>query len=80
MGYHREREFGLREGEGEGEGTGNGAGAGESGIARDRVAVAASGGWVVFNATVAEAERLLQTEFWLYEQKDTGVLAAGCDE
>lgn len=57
-----------------------GAGAGESGIARDRVAVAASGGWVVFNATVAEAERLLQTEFWLYEQKDTGVLAAGCDE
>lgn len=51
-----------------------------SDIAGDRVKLAASGGWLVFNATVGEAERLLGTEFWLYEESESGVVAAGCDE
>ncbi|KAI1076648.1 subtilisin-like protein [Whalleya microplaca] len=50
-----------------------------SGINDKRVALAASGGWLVFNATVEEAEKLLETEYWLYEGDD-GQIAAGCDE
>ncbi|KAI0880916.1 subtilisin-like protein [Annulohypoxylon maeteangense] len=50
-----------------------------SGIGGERVALAASKGWLVFNATVGEAEKLLQTEYWHYEG-DEGQIAVGCDE
>lgn len=50
-----------------------------SGIESDRIAHAASGGWLVFNATVDEAERLLETEYYLYENED-GEISAGCDQ
>jgi tripeptidyl-peptidase-1 len=50
-----------------------------SGIDAERVWHAASGGWLVFNATVEEAERLLETEYWLYEH-ESEQMTAGCDE
>ncbi|KAI2464825.1 subtilisin-like protein [Annulohypoxylon bovei var. microspora] len=50
-----------------------------SGIGDGRVALAASGGWLAFNATIGEAERLLETEYWLYED-DAGQMSVGCDE
>ena len=50
-----------------------------SGIGAGRVWNAASGGWLVFNTTVDEAERLLETEYSLYEGKGKQV-TAGCDE
>lgn len=50
-----------------------------SGIGAERIAHAASGGWLVFNASVSEAEKLLESDFWVYENAD-GRLTAGCDE
>ncbi|KAI1207478.1 subtilisin-like protein [Annulohypoxylon truncatum] len=50
-----------------------------SGIGNERVALAASKGWLVFNATISEAEKLLDTEYWLYEG-DEGQISVGCDE
>ncbi|KAI1371567.1 subtilisin-like protein [Hypoxylon crocopeplum] len=50
-----------------------------SGVGSERVALAASGGWLVFNATVEEAEKLLETEYLLYEG-DSGQVSVGCDE
>ncbi|KAK6220904.1 hypothetical protein LQW54_001824 [Pestalotiopsis sp. IQ-011] len=50
-----------------------------SGIGAARIAHSASGGWLVFNATVDEAEKLLDASFWLYEN-DGGQVMAGCDE
>ncbi|KAH6660863.1 peptidase S8/S53 domain-containing protein [Truncatella angustata] len=50
-----------------------------TGIEAKRIAHTASGGWLVFNATVDEAERLLETNFWLYENEE-GQVVAGCDE
>lgn len=50
-----------------------------SGIGAARIAHSASGGWLVFNATVDEAEKLLDASFWLYENDD-GQIMAGCDE
>ncbi|KAI1643203.1 subtilisin-like protein [Daldinia loculata] len=50
-----------------------------SGIDNERVGLASSGGWLVFNATVREAEKLLETKYWLYESDSEGV-SVGCDK
>ncbi|KAI4864437.1 subtilisin-like protein [Hypoxylon rubiginosum] len=50
-----------------------------SGVDNGRHALTGSGGWLVFNVTVEEAEKLLKTEYWLYEDED-GQVSAGCDE
>ncbi|OTB09710.1 hypothetical protein K445DRAFT_71783 [Daldinia sp. EC12] len=50
-----------------------------SGIDHERVRLASSGGWLVFNATVGEAERLIETNYWLYED-DSKRVSIGCDE
>ncbi|KAJ7885104.1 subtilisin-like protein [Mycena olivaceomarginata] len=50
----------------------------ESGVARDRVRVSKTKGWVMLNATVAEAESLLNTEYHVYEH-DSGTEHVACD-
>ncbi|KAI1098458.1 subtilisin-like protein [Jackrogersella minutella] len=50
-----------------------------SGVDAKRIALAASGGWLVFNTTVQEAEELLETKYWLYLDND-GQTSLGCDE
>ncbi|KAF7334234.1 Subtilisin-like protein [Mycena sanguinolenta] len=51
----------------------------DSGIARDRVRVSSTKGWVLLNATVAEAEDLLKTEYHVYEH-DSGTAHVACNE
>ncbi|KAJ6454702.1 subtilisin-like protein [Mycena sanguinolenta] len=51
----------------------------DSGIARDRVRVSKTKGWVLLNATVAEAEDLLRTEYHVFEH-DSGTAHVACDE
>ncbi|KAH8893898.1 subtilisin-like protein [Thozetella sp. PMI_491] len=51
-----------------------------SGIARDRVSLTSSGGWLAFDATAKEAEELLRTEYYHYEDVLGGQLSAGCEE
>lgn len=48
----------------------------ESGVAHDRVRVSKTKGWVMLNATVAEAESLLNTEYHVYEH-DSGTEHVG---
>jgi tripeptidyl-peptidase I len=43
----------------------------ESGISRSRVIRSHSGGWLYFNATVSEAEQLLETEYHMYQHIKT---------
>ncbi|KAI8965487.1 subtilisin-like protein [Daldinia sp. FL1419] len=50
-----------------------------SGIEIERVRLASSGGWLFFNTTVGEAERLLETNYWLYED-DYKSISIGCNE
>ncbi|OSC99915.1 subtilisin-like protein [Trametes coccinea BRFM310] len=52
----------------------------ESGIGADRVRLNPSGGWLVANVTVAEAEELLGTEYYVYEHADTGHEQLGCGQ
>ncbi|KAF8217807.1 peptidase S8/S53 domain-containing protein [Mycena galopus ATCC 62051] len=51
----------------------------DSGVARDRVRVSKTKGWVMINATVAEAESLLNTEYHVFEH-DSGKQHVACDE
>jgi tripeptidyl-peptidase-1 len=44
----------------------------ESGFAKERVRVSQSKGWVVLNASVAETEALLNTEYHIYVHESTG--------
>jgi tripeptidyl-peptidase-1 len=51
----------------------------EAKIPAERHAVSSGRGWIHFNATVAEAERLLATEYFFYEHEDSGDLNVACD-
>lgn len=51
-----------------------------SGIDADRVSQSANKQWIQFDATAAEAESLLQTEYHLYEHAGTGKTTVACDE
>ncbi|KAK7059628.1 subtilisin-like protein [Favolaschia claudopus] len=50
----------------------------DSGVARERVRVSKTKGWVMVNATVAEAEALLNTEYHVYAH-DSGKEHVACD-
>ncbi|KAI9001568.1 subtilisin-like protein [Trametes punicea] len=50
----------------------------ESGIDAERVRLNPSGGWLVANVTVAEAEELLGTEYFVYEHAESGHEQLGC--
>ncbi|KAI0775012.1 subtilisin-like protein [Trametes elegans] len=52
---------------------------GESGVDAGRVRLSAGGGWVLANVTVAEAEGLLGTEYFVYEHAETGRVQVGCE-
>lgn len=51
----------------------------DSGIAVDRLSYSTGRNWIQFDATVAEAEALFNTEYHLYEHHDGGFRVA-CDE
>ena len=50
------------------------------GIAQERLTRSHSGGWLYFNATVQEVERLLKTTYHLYERSDTRDTQIACEE
>lgn len=50
-----------------------------SGIAPERITRSQSMGWLTFDATVAEAENLLKTKFFMHKHS-TGKPHVGCDE
>ncbi|KAJ7669260.1 subtilisin-like protein [Mycena polygramma] len=52
----------------------------ESGVARDRVRVSKTKGWVMLNASVAETESLLKTEYNVYVHETSGMEHVACDE
>ena len=49
-----------------------------SGVSRERLRLSNSRGWLEFNASVAEAESLLHTEYHVFEDTD-GAERVGCD-
>jgi len=51
-----------------------------SGIAPERIRKSQSMGWLTLNATVAEAENLLKTRFFLHKHSLTGKPHIGCSE
>ena len=51
-----------------------------SGIAPERIKKSQSLGWLQFNATVAEAEDLLKTEYYLHKHTATGKPHVACSE
>ena len=51
-----------------------------AGFSADRISQSANKQWMQFDATVAEAEDLLFTEFYVYEHRHTGTQNIACDE
>jgi tripeptidyl-peptidase-1 len=45
----------------------------DSGIPHDRLALSINRGWIHFNATTAEVEELLKTEYYVFTHEDSGV-------
>ncbi|KAJ6501263.1 subtilisin-like protein [Mycena vulgaris] len=52
----------------------------ESGFAKERVRVSKTKGWVMVNASVAETETLLGTEYHVYVHESSGKEHVACDE
>ncbi|ORY14368.1 peptidase S8/S53 domain-containing protein [Clohesyomyces aquaticus] len=50
------------------------------GIASNRIVRSENKGWLAFDATIAEAEGLLHTEFHEYKHRQTGHAIAACDQ
>ena len=50
------------------------------GIHDSRIVHSDNKGWLAFDATVDEAERLLHTEFYEHEHKHTPNVRVGCDQ
>lgn len=51
-----------------------------TGITADRIQHSRGNGWLTFNASAAEAEQLLQTEYYTYDHSIESRSAVGCDE
>ncbi|EHK44450.1 uncharacterized protein TrAtP1_008994 [Trichoderma atroviride] len=51
-----------------------------TGITADRIQHSRGNGWLTFNASAAEAEKLLQTEYYTYDHSIESRTAVGCDE
>ncbi|KFZ20322.1 hypothetical protein V501_00195 [Pseudogymnoascus sp. VKM F-4519 (FW-2642)] len=52
----------------------------DSGIPAARIFRSHCGGWLQINATVQEAEKLLNTRYYIYQNIQTGESRAACDE
>jgi tripeptidyl-peptidase-1 len=52
----------------------------EAGIASDNIGLSANKQWLQFDATAAEAEKILQTKYHAYEHVGTGKTNIACDE
>ncbi|GIZ43935.1 hypothetical protein CKM354_000714400 [Cercospora kikuchii] len=52
----------------------------DAGLHPDRISQSANKQWIQFDATVAEAEALLQSKYHFYEHAATGKSTIGCDE
>ena len=52
----------------------------DAGINEDKVTLSHSGGFLKFDATVKEAEGLLQTNYHVYQNKKSGQEHVGCDD
>ena len=50
----------------------------KEGIIASRVRLSASGGWIEANVTVAEAEQLLQTEYYVYQHTTSDATYISC--
>ncbi|KDR82525.1 hypothetical protein GALMADRAFT_828163 [Galerina marginata CBS 339.88] len=50
----------------------------DSGISRDRMRLSHNRGWILVNATTAEAEDLLQAEYHVYTHTESGAEQIGC--
>ena len=51
-----------------------------SGIEEDRISQSVNKQWLQFDASVAEVESLVKTEYYHYAHHDTGKSNIGCDE
>jgi tripeptidyl-peptidase-1 len=51
-----------------------------SGISANRVTHSDNKGWLAFDASAAEAESLMGTEYHTYEHSVTGHVATACDQ
>ena len=49
------------------------------GISSDRITHSDNQGWLAFDTTTEDAERLLHAEYHLYEHSSSGSMTAGCD-
>ena len=52
----------------------------KSGISSERITHSDNKGWLAFDASTAEVEDLLHTQYHEYELKDTGDKTTACDE
>lgn len=50
------------------------------GIHESRIVHSDNKGWIAFDATVEEAERLLLTEYYEHEHRHSPRIRVGCDE
>ncbi|GLB38582.1 putative pro-kumamolisin, activation domain [Lyophyllum shimeji] len=51
----------------------------DAGISRDRLRLSLNTGWIELNATVEEAEKLLNAEYHVYSHHETGEEQFGCE-
>lgn len=51
-----------------------------AGITTERIAKSQSMGWLTFDATIDEAEKLLDTKYHVYEHEETGQPHIACEE
>jgi tripeptidyl-peptidase-1 len=50
-----------------------------AGVKKEEIRKTQSMGWLEFNATVSEAEKLLRTEYWGWIHEETGQGHVGCE-
>lgn len=51
-----------------------------SGISGHSIKLSGDSGWLTFDATTSQAEKLFSTEYHLYENTEVGTSATACDE
>ncbi|KAI0671929.1 subtilisin-like protein [Trametes maxima] len=51
----------------------------DGGVDAERVRLGPTGGWIHANVSIAEAEALLATEYYVYEHAESGTTRVGCE-
>lgn len=51
-----------------------------AGISSDRISQSYNKQWIQFDADAEEVERLLHTEYYIYDSEETGKSHLGCEE